>query len=216
MTNITQDVRDFLNKNPFIVKGLDSKITNIRALSSYILKESGINASLHAVMSAVRRFEKEQESSEKPDVDAVFQDSKISTKSRLLMITVQRHFNVLKNILPDILDSIHVSKGDVLRIVEGRESMKFVIDHSKKKEVIRLIPKDEIVEVQENLGEINIHLSDRYGDMPGLISPIMNELAVNNININEVIGCMPELILIVKEDDISQAHDALLRFFYTK
>ena len=112
------------------------------------------------------------------------------------------------------MDSIHVSKGEVLRIVEGRESIKFIVDHSKKEDMLNLIPKEEIANIDEGLGEINIHLSEKFGDMPGLISPILNQLAIYDINLIEIIGCMPELILIVKEEDISQCHDILLKFFY--
>ena len=217
MTNITQQIRDFLNKNPFIAKGLSYGIINVRALAFYILKKSGMDASLHAVMSAIRRYEKEiKEAKEIEDINIIFRDSKISTKSRLLMLTVKRHFNILRNVIPDIIGNTHVSKGEVLRIVEGRESIKFIIDHSKKHEIIKLIPPEELIEVIEDLGEINIHFSEKYEDMLGLISPVLNELAVNDINLVEIIGCMPELIIIVKQDDISKCHDALLRFFYSK
>jgi hypothetical protein len=218
MTNITQKVWDFLNKNPFIVKGLDLNLINVRALSLFILNNSQMDASLHAVMSGVRRYEKEMKKGDVKleQIEEVFRDSKISTKSRLLMFKVKRHFDFLKNLIPDILDSIHVSKGEVLRIVEGRESIKFIVDNSKKNEIRGMISNDELVELTEDLGEINVHLSDKYGDMPGLISPILNELAANEINLIEVIGCMPELILIVREEDISKCHDAILRFFYGK
>jgi len=132
------------------------------------------------------------------------------------MLKLKRHFKILSTIFSDIHSNIHVSKGEVLRIVEGRESIKFIIDHSKKEEVLKLIPEQELLEVTEDLAEINIHLSEKFGDMPGIASPVLNELAINNVNIIEMIGCMPELIIIVKEDDISNCHDVLLRFLYSK
>lgn len=216
MTNITNKVRDFLNKNPQIVRFLGLKLINVRALAFYVLKESEIDASLHAVMSAIRRYIKESMPSTKKEqlIQKIYSDSKISTKSHLVMLTVNRHFSILKNIIPDLLGMIHVSKGEVLRIVEGREAIKFIVDHSKRNEVVKLIPKEELVSIDSDLGEVNIHLSEKYGDTPGLISPIFNELAINDINITEVIGCMPELIFIIKEKDISACHDVLLRFLY--
>ena len=90
MTNISGEVRDFLNKNPFAVKGLKEGIVNVRALAFYILKKTGSNASVHAVMSGIRRYEKEiiSQNELQEDIDLVYSDSKISTKSRLVMITL--------------------------------------------------------------------------------------------------------------------------------
>ena len=59
MTNITQQVRDFLNKHPFIVRSLADGIINARQLAFYILKKTEMSASIHAVLSAVRRYEQE-------------------------------------------------------------------------------------------------------------------------------------------------------------
>jgi hypothetical protein len=217
MTNLTDDVRDYLNKNPAIVKAIGLKIVNVRALAFYVMKELKIDVSVHAVMSAIRRYEKPSNSkNNQSTVNMIYSDSKISTKSHLALVQVKRHFDVLKNIIPTILDLISVSRGEVLRIFEGRESIKFVVDHSKIDEILKIIPKSEIIDTDDDLGEINLHLSEKYGDMPGMIAPILNELALNNINIVEVIGCMPELIIIVKEKDISQSHDALLKFLYGK
>lgn len=216
MTNITDEVRNFLNKNPAIVSCIGSKIINSRALAFYILKELHLDASLHAIMSAIRRYEKPSKKDEGKQslLKNIFADSKISTKSHLVLVQVKRNFKVLKVIIPEVMDSINTNAGEVLRIVEGRESIKFIFDHSKKEDIIRFIPRAEIDEVIDDLGEINIHLSEKFGDMPGMISPVLNELAIHNVNITEVIGCMPELIIIVKENDISQCHDTLLKFLY--
>src|SRR3989344_2703925 len=216
MTNITQEVRDFLHKTPFIVKALNYGIVNNRALAAYISNELNLGYSIHAIMSAIRRYEKQPKISRKEIVQEIYRNSKISTKSRLLMITVQRHFDVLKKIIPDILAHIHVSKGEVLRMVEGRQSIKFIIDHSKKDEILSLIPKKELLGTNENLGEINIHLDESHGDIPGLISPILNELALNDINIIQSIGGYPEIVIIIREDQISTSHDIILRFLYAK
>ncbi len=215
MTNVSQEIHDFLNKNPFIAKGISHGIVNVRALAFYMLKKLDIDASLHAVMSAIRRYkDNNKKHKESQDVSLIYSDSKISTKSRLMMLTVKRHFNILRNVIPDILDNIHVSKGDVLRIIEGRGSIKFIIDYSKKNEVVKLIPKEELLGINKNLGMVDIHFSEKYGDMPGILAPVLNELAINNINVIEANSSMPELNIIIKEEDISRCHDILLGFFY--
>ena len=220
MTNLADEVRNFLNKNQFIAKCLNYEIINTRALSAYILKEAKLESSLHAIISAIRRYQKEKEkffeTQRKNLIADTLKDSKLSTKSRLVMLTAKRNFSVLRNIIPDIIDHIDSNKGEVLRFVEGRESIKFIIDHSKKQEIINLIPKDQLIGVMEDLAEINVHLSEKYGDMHGLNAAVLNELAINDINLIDAIGCTPEIIIIIKEKDISKSHDTLLRFFYSK
>jgi hypothetical protein len=218
MTNIAQEVRDFLNRNPHIVKGLQQRIVNIRGLSLYILRELEEDVSVQAIMTAVRRYQKEITSKKKrKDVlKEIYHESKVSTKSRLLIIEVKRHLKILRNYISEILDNTHVSKGEVLRIIEGRQSLKFVIDHSKKKEILKLIPKDEIITITENLGEISVGLPDKYKDMAGIYAPLLNELAISDINIIVTTGGLPEIIIVIKEEDISRCHDILLRFCYGK
>lgn len=217
MTNVTQAVRDFLNKHPFIVKGLHEGIINVSALALYIMDKMGIDATVHAVISAIRRYESSSEAprEEQPSKAAeVFKDSKISTKSRLTLLTVARHFDQLQKILPAILENVDVSRGEVLRIVEGRGSIKFLVDHSKEKEIIKLIPRHELLSVSKDLGEINILFPEKLAHMPGLIAPVLNELEINDIDPIEVISCLPEFLIIVKENQIAKCHDTLLRFFY--
>ncbi len=217
MTNITHEVHNFLKKSPSIVRNIGEELINVRALAYYFLKKTKTEASVHAVMSAIRRYKDENiQPKKRTDFNDVYKESRISTKSRLVLIVVKRHFNILKNVAHDIFDNINVAKGEVLRIVEGRASIKFIIDNAKKKEIIKLIPKDEIIFIRENLGEVNIVFPEKYGyrKMHSLISPILSELTVNNINFIEIIGCMPELIFIVKEEEISKCHDVLLKFFY--
>ena len=119
ITNITLQVRDFLNKNPYIVRSLNDDIINVRALSLLILKNIKIDASLDTVMTGIRRYDKEGRKIQKrkAEIGEIFKYSRISTKSRLTMLEVKRHFNVLRNTIPSILDHTHVSKGEVLRIL---------------------------------------------------------------------------------------------------
>jgi hypothetical protein len=218
MTNITLLVRDFLNKNPYIVRSLNDGIINVRALSLYILRKTKQDASLDAIMTGIRRYHKEiaNDKEKKKHISEIFRDSRISTKSRLMIIEVKRHFNVLRNLIPSILDHIHVSRGDVLRIVQARESVMFLIDHSKKEEILKLVPKDELIRTSENIGELNIHFSEKHGDMPGILSPVINELSINDISIMQTLSGWPELALIIDEGDISRSHEVMLRFFYGK
>ncbi|MBS3136692.1 hypothetical protein J4401_07100 [Candidatus Woesearchaeota archaeon] len=215
MTNITHFVWDFLNKHPAMQKSLKMGIVNVRALASYIIKQGKMDSSTHAVISAIRRYNAGNDSvliGEK--LAELFRDSKISTKSKLVSITVSRDFNFLAKIMPQVFSSIDVTRGELLRLAEGRESMKIIIDHRKKAEILSMMPKERVYEIKDNLGEVNVNLDDKKSDIPGVLSTLLTEIAANSINIVEILGGAPEIIIIVREKDLSRTHDLLLRFFY--
>ena len=56
MTNITFKVWDMINNDPSIKRGLARGITNQRALAKYLLEKKEIDASLDAVITAIRRY----------------------------------------------------------------------------------------------------------------------------------------------------------------
>ncbi len=214
MPNISHKVWAFIKKDPSIEESLLKDIVNVMALAKYIIKREKLEGSTHSVISAIRRYKKEVRAESRNLITEILKDSKISTKSRIVSITMSRDFSFLAGVLPEVFKLVDVTKGDMLRMAEGRESLKIFTDTKKKEDMLKIIPKDKIFQIEESLGEINIHLDESKGDAPGILSAILHELAYNDINVVELIGCMPELIIIIKEKDISKTHDALLRFFY--
>lgn len=216
MTNTTQTVHTFLIKNPSITRNMKDSLINVRALALHILKRTNLKASPHAVISAIRRFNTEEKSNEFGDIQRSLASAKISTKSRLVYISLLRDFFFLAQALPQILKKINPSVGELLRIVEGRKSFKILIDHAKKDEILSLITPTNVLELTENLGEINIQFEPNCQSVRGVRASILNVLSLHNIQLYEIIGCMPELILIINEKDIGTAHDLLLSFFYNR
>ncbi|MBI2140747.1 hypothetical protein HYU14_07535 [Candidatus Woesearchaeota archaeon] len=214
MANITQKVHNFIQKNPALMRFMINGLINVKALAMEIEKSENIKGSLHGIMSAIRRYPLEEKAQHFGDVEKILANSKISTKSRLVYITLKRDFSFLAKALPQLLAHINPSIGEVLRISEGRESFKFLIDQAKTEEILSLLKKEYIMDVRESLAEINIHLAPGYEGIFGIRSAILNELSSHNVSVIETIGCLPEFMLIVNEKDIGKAHDVLLSLFY--
>lgn len=214
MTKIVQEVNRFLLKNPSILRCMYLEVINIRALANLIKEKEKLDASLHAIISAIRRFDIDEKKVQFGNIESVLKTSKISTKSRLVFITLSRDFSSLARTLPLVFKHINPSIGELLRIVEGRETIKILIDQSKKEEILSMISPSDVREIIENLAEINIHLGSGYEDVTGLRAAVLNELGINKVDVDETISCLPEFMIILKEKDIGKAHDALLNFFY--
>ncbi|MBU90668.1 hypothetical protein CMO94_03920 [Candidatus Woesearchaeota archaeon] len=214
MTNTTNKVYNFLIKNPDITKNLQKGLINTRALAILIMKQEQVNSSVHAVISAIRRYETEEKNIDSNELKNLLKQCRISTKSRLNLITLSRDFSFLIKTFPLLLSKINPSIGELLRVVEGRASFKILIDQSKKKELLSLIEPSKITSIVEDLAEINVLFSKEHVKVRGMMASILNELAIKNIQVFETISCLPEFIVVVKEKDIGKTHTALLTFFY--
>jgi len=70
-----------------------------------------------------------------------------------------------------------------------------------------MFPDDRIIKIDENLGEINIHMHREAVNTPGIIAVISNELLMNGINVMETMSCVPELLWFVRENDLVKAYN---------
>lgn len=209
MTNIVKDVWKYLDNNSCIQRNLVCGLINIRALAKFIIKEKKLDASLDAVISAIRRYELGK-------YDDIFSNAhkiiaqvvNLSTKSKLTVVSLVKDADV-QRILPELFDIIEYIKGDVLRIAQANESIKVLIDTKNLEKVVTLFPKDKIINIERNLAEINMHFPKLMQKTPGILSVIGTELAINGINIVEAITCPPEMLLFIEEEDLLKTYNIL-------
>jgi aspartokinase len=63
--------------------------------------------------------------------------------------------------------------------------------------------------IEEKLAEINIKLANEATETPGIIATLSTELMINNINIYELMSCVPEMLLFVKQKDVVKTYEIL-------
>ena len=217
MLNITYDVWRTIDQELVIRKALELGIVNVRAVALCLIKEHEMDASVDAVISAIRRYPLSQRKKMRADsISNVLKNSKISTKTKIASITTKREPVLLAEFLPKIFKLIDPSKGEVLRLVEGRESLKIVVDESKLDSILKTIGKHIVNEIKKDLCEINIHFGEGQEDIRGIRASILTELAINEVAVIETISCLPEFMLLIKEEDMAKAHNLLINFCYQK
>ena len=216
MSNITHEVWKILDNNPSIRRDLNRGLINTSALARYIIKEKKLSASLDAIIIAIRRYEINQHK----EIFNIAQKllSKIvnlSTKDNLAEISLIKDTEVQK-ILPKLFSFIHYVQGDVLRVTQANKSIRLLIDEKNLEQVISLFPKDKILTKEKGLAEINISIHPQMQDTPGILAMIANELAINEINIVEFVTCPPEMLCIVKKEDLLKATGILYQLCESK
>ncbi len=205
--NINQTIWNLIRKDAAIQKDLQRKIVNMRALAKHLIDKNHLNASLDAVISAIRRFQTRDEfREEEKKLLNVFKGSVVSTKNNMTGLTIALTPRELFERLCVIKNS-----GFNYKITTGDQDAKLMIDTPSLGELKKIFPKDAIVKEEKELSEINVKVSTIALNTKGVLAKIAGELALANINIKEIIICPPSFYIYIKQQDIVKAHESILK-----
>ncbi len=205
--NVAREVERFIERDFALKRDLQRGLINIRALARQIHGSLRPTVSLDAVISAIRRYQVEPEKKRANPIK-LLRNCKIGMKNKIADITLSNTFNIQKSI-SEISSIINPSRGEVFRFVAGVAALKIILDEKNLDKALRFLPKREIVRVTRNHAEIIVSLPDEATDAPGIVAAITNELALNDVNLIEIMSCVPELILIVNERDSLKAYQVM-------
>jgi len=209
MSNITHNVWRFLDENPCIREVIKLDLVNTSALARHLIVNNKIEGSLDAVIIAIRRYELDKHDEIYSTAKKLFKKTiNISTKSNLAEISLVKDTEVQK-ILPQLFEFIHYVQGDVLRVTQANKSIRLLMDEKHFEKVKDIFPKEKILAEEKDLGEINIFIYPEMQNTPGILAVMTNELSISGVNIREFMTCPPEMICVVKKDDLIKAYNVL-------
>ncbi|MBI2564611.1 hypothetical protein HYV79_01325 [Candidatus Woesearchaeota archaeon] len=206
--NVNQTVWKLIREDLALQKDLQRKLINMRALANFLIKKHSLTASLDAVISAIRRFQTQEEfKEEEKQLINIFKDSIISTRNNVVCITL----TLSSSELFDKLCNVNNNNNAHLKFTTGDRELKIMTDLNAVNHVVSLFPKQHIKLIINDLSEISILTSEKVLHTKGVLARMANELALANINLEEIIICPPEFFLYVKQSDIVKAHDSILK-----
>ena len=209
MKNTVGEVWKFLDSNPCVRRDLSRGLINARALAKYILKEKKMDTTLDAVISAIRRYELGRQDDIFPIAyKMIGQTINLSTRSGLAEMSLIKDEEV-QRLLPQLFGMIEYVRGEVLRVMQANESIRVLVDEKNLENITEIFPKEKILKIDRNLAEINMNMHPKMRTTHGILAAIANELAINRINIMEIMSCFPEMLFFVREEDVLKAHQIL-------
>ena len=215
MKNTVGEVWKFLDNSPCIRNDLSQGLINVRALAKHILKQKKMDTTLDAIISAIRRYElNRQDDFFTNTYKLIGQTINLSTRSAFAKITLVKD-NDVQRLLPELFDAIKYARGDVLRVMQANESIKLLVDEKNLEDITEIFPKDKILKIEKNLAEINMNMHPKMQTTHGILAVITNELAINGINIVEIMSCFPEMLFFVKEQDVLKAYQVLYQLCHS-
>ncbi len=217
MTQSTSDkIRLFLENDFIIRKCLLKNIVSLRALSRYAIKELDLKEnSLDAVISAIRRYRKAEKKEDDTKLKRVFSKIAVKTRSGIADIRVQKNKRSFENIIR-LNSVIDIEKGEIIRIIEAEQSITIIIDEKNLERFYKIFNKADLVSIDKNLVEINLQFTEEAQNVRGIVAIVTSSLNAENINLVEIMSSAPELLLILKKDELLKALnvvDSLQNFF---
>ncbi len=203
--NIAEQVKSFLDNDFVIRRCLSKNIISLRALSRLLIKELNLkDNNLDAVMSGIRRYKKikKEESSEK--LNKIFARLSVKTRSNVVDITIQKNKRSVENIIK--LNSIvDIEKGEMLIAIQSEQSITIVIDEKNLDKLQSISSKSDFISVDKKLVAINLQFSEEARSAKNIIAIVSSSFSAEDITIVEMMSSAPELIIIIKKDDVVKA-----------
>ncbi|PTD93485.1 hypothetical protein C9439_07945 [archaeon SCG-AAA382B04] len=205
MVSVKKEVEDYIDHHAAIRKNLKKQIINKRALARQIKEEIKTEASIDAIISAIRRYPTEKIQIKEKEQPKNF---KLSMKDDIFDLSLLNNPKVHKKLgeLPSLVD---FSRGETLRIIIGVQSIKIIGDNRNLEKINQKFLKKNIDKSKKDLSEITLTFPQQAEETTGIVSEVTTELALNHINIVEVMSSAPELILVVNEKDSLKTYRTL-------
>src|SRR3989338_3641924 len=188
--NIAEQVNSFLDNDFVIRKTLSKNIVSLRALARNIIKELGLKESNQdAVVSAIRRYKKIKKDESNEKLRKLFSKSSVKTRSNVVDITLQKNKRSVENIIK--LNSIvDIEKGEMLITIQSEQSIS---------------NKTDIISIDKKLVAINLQFTEDARNAKNIIAVVSSSFSAEDITIVEMMSSAPELIIIIKKDDVVKA-----------
>ncbi len=200
MESINQQVWKALQTDPAVMRDMERKLVNTRALAKYLINKYELKVSLDAVISSIRRFPIEKFLEEEKILQHIFNNSVVGTKNNMACITV--------NLPPNqAFAKLCMINLPTMRMTTGTEEVKIIVENGHADEIAKLFKK---AEVERGLSEINVTVAEKAIKTKGVMAHIAAELAIANINVHELLVCPPEFLIYVSQKDIVKAHERII------
>ncbi len=202
--SISEATRKILARYPYLEEYMRLGIVNNRALARDIAgdvkRELGREVNIQSVVSAVRRHPVSKGKREKEEIYRLLSKSEVSLRYDVGAITI------LLDAPSSKIDPREVDEG--LIMIRGIETLTIVVEE-------RLIGafkekfKDAVISSNKNLASVIVKSPKEIADTPGVIAHLANILAVEKINIVEMMSSYTETWFIVDEKDALKTVEAM-------
>lgn len=209
MPTIAHIVEHEIRKKPFLQEGLVKGVISHSGLAEALLptvkKELGKEVDKYAVIMAIRRHAEKLEKTFVGKKTLGF-ETDLTMKSGLIEMTLKND-SLEVNKLKRVYELVDFASGDFFTATRGLHETTLLTNRKHLSELKKLFPRTK--SVVDELGSITIRIPENSIEVAGLFFQVTRALAWENISIVEIVSTYTELTVILREDDLPKAFDAL-------
>jgi hypothetical protein len=206
-------VKEFIESDGMIRNGLSKGLVNARALARYIQIATNDQYSFESIVSAIHRYPIKANSAKYETVGRFIE--KLTMKNKMVHLAIQNDPGI-PLVLARFSEKVNYGRGDTFHTISSNEMVDVVIDSKNLKGLLSVLPKANAINVEKDLTEILIVLSDEADRWVGTDAALTAQLAMNDVDIRFYLGgSLPGNVLVnvlVMEKDAIRAYQALESF----
>jgi len=214
MKTIGETVKQLIRETPFLEEALDEGLINISSLSRRLKPQ--VERELHkkvqtgAIVMAIKRYDPGYNYNIKFGIKQFVSNlGDLVVQSGLMHYTFENS-NTLGEKHRELINSI---SGDQIyySVSRGIFETTVVVSNSTTKLVEDIFAEEKLIFQKYSLSSITLRLPKERNETTGFFYYILKNLALENINIEELISTTNEFTILVGEDDIDRAFSILMR-----
>ena len=214
MITLKTHIDQLIHKEPFLVENIQNGIINISALARQLepklSKKVGKKLNVNAIIMTIKRMEIEEIKKSRPLKKQIKKIGDLTVKSGLIDYSFQNTPEFEKMSSKFSLKQLTNTKG-FHTLCKGIHETTVIISENLKSIFEKSLGDIPYLARQEDLASITIQLPKLNTEVSGLYHYLLGIITWRGISIVEVISTTHELTIILKEEHVSAALEALMK-----
>ncbi|OLE75820.1 hypothetical protein AUG19_04645 [archaeon 13_1_20CM_2_54_9] len=210
--SIPEAVREILTRNYPVFQCLKMKVVNFHSLAELIQPKvkqlSGKEATINALVVAIKRFSDTLSTTNTPDASRVLKDARISLSSGIVDVTMKASRNQFSAIVKELSDAA-AELSEFPHIFPLLNSIKLILPRDDYALIGGKLGHLRDAATLVNVAKLTLNLSPRAEMTPGIASYITELLFRNGVNILDAFLGYGDIIMVVDDRDGPLAYDVL-------
>jgi aspartokinase len=213
MRKISEAVETIVAGYPALAFGLHHRLLNLTKLARFL--RSGIEAqtrkevSESAVLMSLSRLQRRWGRSRPQKTDSLVLD-KVSIVSGLCSVTLAKTQTTHRE-LNRVFTAVQEQNG-FITITEGLREITVIVEEENFARLRKALSSRPKI-VHRNVASVGMTFSERYLSVKGVLHQLLEQIALQNINVLEVASTATEFYIYVEEKDVEVAFAAILHRF---
>lgn len=200
-------VQETIERDGVVRHGLVRGLVNVRALARSIREATGDEASLDAILGAIRRYPLKPTAARRQEVGKAI--AKLSLRNRIAVLSLRNRPENLVTVAR-FAGEAGPLRSETFRMVSGPESVSVTIDAKYVDRLESKFPRHDVLRRLDDLAELVVEMTPAIDEIPGALSAITTELAMADVNVVQLSTMGPgRILLLVREPDVTGAYRAL-------